>query len=109
MSAAPFVAQLRSRPDVVAVGDSGGDRLGVRVQFAEQWDTIACDVRADAPVIALKRDALARFGLGTAFPEDFVVKLHGSEVLNEQESVTASGALDGSTYFLAYRRRRPVR
>ena len=109
MSAAPFVAQLRSRPEVLEVGASGGDRLSVRVQLADRWDTIACDTRADAPLIALKREALNRFGVITALAGDFALKLRGIEVLDEQASVAASGARDGSTFFLDYRRRRPVR
>lgn len=106
---APFVTQLRSRPGVLEVGASGGARLSVRVQLADRWDTIACDTRADAPVSALKREALAHFGVTTAVPGDFSIKLRGIEVLDEQASVAASGARDGSTFFLDYRRRRPVR
>lgn len=109
MSAIPFVAQLRSRPEVLRVGAVGGARINVRVQLADRWDTIGCDTSADAPVIVLKREALARFGVATASPEDFSVKLRGVEVLDEQESVAVSGARDGSTFFLDHRRRRPVR
>jgi hypothetical protein len=106
---APFVSQLRRVPGLVEVGGAGGARLRLRVQFADRWDTIDCDTRDDTPVLALKREALARFGLGAAFPEDFSLKLRGIEVLNEQEPVAAAGARDGSTFFLDYRRRRPVR
>ena len=109
MSALPFVSQIRSRPGVLEVGAAGGARLSVRVQLADRWDTIDCDVSADAPIVALKREALDRFGVTADLPEDFSVKLRGIEVLDEQVSVAASGALDGSTFFLDYRRRRPVR
>jgi zona occludens toxin (predicted ATPase) len=104
-----LVTQFRSRPGVIEVGASGGERLGVRVQLADRWDTIACDTRADAPVSALKREALARFGIAGAAPADFSLKLRGIEVPDEQVSVADSGARDGSTFFLDYRRRRPVR
>ena len=105
----PFVTSLRSRPGIVAVGGPGGERIAVRVEFPDQWDTIAFDVRTDAPVIDLKRAALAAFAPRYAAPEDYVLKLRGFEVLGEAGSVAASGARDGSTYLMAYRRRRPVR
>jgi hypothetical protein len=42
-------------------------------------------------------------------PAEVVVKLRGAEVGDEAQGVRAAGALDGSTLFLALRRRRPVR
>ena len=39
----------------------------------------------------------------------FVVKLNGFEVLDENVSVADSGATNGSTFLVSYRRRRPVR
>jgi hypothetical protein len=83
--------------------------MNVRVQLLERWDRMDFDVRPETPVATLKRDALAAFGLAAAAPSDFVVKLRGWDVLGEQESVAESGARDGSTYLLTYRRRRPVR
>jgi hypothetical protein len=79
------------------------------VQLMERWDRLAFDVPAETPVATLKAEALAAFGLAAAPPADYVVKLHGWEVLGEQGSVAESGARDGSTYLMAYRRRRPVR
>jgi hypothetical protein len=83
--------------------------MNVRVQLLERWDLKAFDVRPETPVATLKRDALAAFGLADAAPSDYVVKLRGWEVLGEQGSVAESGARDGSTYLMTYRRRRPVR
>jgi hypothetical protein len=83
--------------------------MRLRVQLLERWDRIAMDVPAETPVATLKRDALAAFGLGGATPSDYVVKLRGWEVLGEQGSVAESGAREGSTYLVTYRRRRPVR
>lgn len=80
-----------------------------RVQLLERWDRIELDVPDTTSVATVKRDALAAFGLGTASPSDYVVKLRGWEVLGEQGSVAESGARDGSTYLMTYRRRRPVR
>jgi len=104
----PFVTQLRSRRGIVTLGD-GAPRITVRVELAEQWDTVAFDVAADTPVLALKRAALAEFGLGAANSDEFVLKLRGIEVVNEGESVASGSALNGSSYLLAYRHRRPVR
>jgi hypothetical protein len=83
--------------------------MKLRVQLLERWDRIDMDVPDATPVATVKRDALAAFGLTGATPDDFVVKLRGWEVLGEQGSVADSGARDGSTYLMTYRRRRPVR
>jgi hypothetical protein len=105
----PFVASLRSRPGIVRLGGDAGARLTVRVELPEQWDTIAFDVPAGAPVGDFKKQALAAFGLRRVFPEDFVIKLNGFEVLGDATSIADTGARDGSTFLLTYRRRRPVR
>jgi hypothetical protein len=83
--------------------------MNLRVQLLERWDRKDFDVKADTPVATLKRDALLAFGLTDAMPSDYVVKLRGWEVLGEQESIADSGARDGSTYLISYRRRRAVR
>ncbi len=83
--------------------------MKLRVQLLERWDRIAVDVKPDTPVATLKRDALGAFGLADIPPADFVVKLRGWDVLGEQESIAESGARDGSTFLITYRRRRPVR
>ncbi len=83
--------------------------MKLRVQLLERWDRMTFDVRPDTPVATLKHDALAAFGMRDAIPSDYVVKLRGWEVLGEQGSVAESGARDGSTYLVTYRRRRPVR
>jgi hypothetical protein len=41
--------------------------------------------------------------------ETFVVKLHGFDIVNEDASLQAAGAVDGSTLLIISRRRRPVR
>jgi hypothetical protein len=83
--------------------------MNVRVQLLEAWDRKTFEVAPETPVAALKRDALTAFGLTSAEPADYVVKLRGWEVLGEQGSVAESGARDGSTYLLTLRRRRAVR
>ena len=83
--------------------------MNVRVQLYEKWDRMAFDVAPETPVATLKRDALAEFGLTDSIPSDYVVKLNGWEVLGEAGSLAESGARDGSTYLISYRRRRAVR
>jgi hypothetical protein len=107
--AVAFVTSIRSRPGIVRVGGEGTPRISVRVELPEQWDTIAFDAPADLPALALKREALKQFALPHAVPEEFVLKLRGFEVLDENASLAAGGARDGSTYLLTHRRRRPVR
>jgi len=104
----PFVTALRSRPGMIRVGD-GAARMTVRVQLEERWETLAFDTASDSPVFALKHAALAHFGQADVPAEDFVLKLRGVEILDEQESLAAATARDGSTFLLAFRRRRPVR
>jgi hypothetical protein len=105
----PFVAGLRSRPGIVRIGGDAGPRIVVRVEHPERWDVIAFDVPAGTPAIALKREAMARLGLKDQAPEDFIFKLRGFKVLDEEASLADGGARDGSTYILTYRCRRPVR
>lgn len=83
--------------------------MNVRVHLLERWDRTALDLPADTPLAALKRDALAAFGLAGAEPSDYAMKLRGWEVQGDQRSIAESGARDGSTFLLTYRRRRPVR
>jgi hypothetical protein len=94
---------------MVRVGREDGPRIIIRVELPEQWDTVAFDTAANAPVSELKHEALAQFGLGREMPEEFVLKLLGFEVRGEDATVADSGARDGSTFLLTWRRRRPVR
>lgn len=103
------VADLRARPGVLALAADAPGAITVRVQMPELWDTIAVRCAADTSVLALKRAALDAFGQLHHSPVDFVMKLRGFEVLDEQAPVTVAGAREGSTFLLTYRHRRPVR
>ncbi len=83
--------------------------MNIRVQLLERWDRLPFDVRPDMSVATLKNEALAAFGLSNAVAADYVVKLRGWDVLGEQGSLAESGAREGSTYLMTYRRRRPIR
>jgi hypothetical protein len=105
---APFVTQLRARPGVIRIGTNSGPRMTIRVQLAEAWDMVRVETPATEPVAVVKASALA--ALSPDAPVDaFVVKLNGFEVLDENVPVGESGATNGSTFLLSYRRRRPVR
>lgn len=105
----PFVAQLRSRPGVLRLGSDGQQRISLRVQMPEVWDVVRIETPTSEPVAAVKAHALAALYPEDESPDAFVLKLNGYEVLDESVSVADSGAKNGSTFLLTYRRRRPVR
>jgi hypothetical protein len=105
----PFVSELRTTDEVIVLGGGDGNVLHLRVQSAELWDTLRVDAPDSASVKQVKLAALDKF-----FPDgysigEFVVKLRGFEVLNEDESLSSSGVRNGSTLLLSRRRRRPVK
>lgn len=106
---APFVTTLRSRPGVVRTSEHGGARLTLRVEMPEVWDTVVVEAAAEDPVRAVKEAALAALWPDAEYTDDFVLKLRGFEVLDENVSIADAGAIDGSIFLLTSRRRRPVR
>ena len=105
----PFVAQLRVRPDALRLGMDGEPVITLRVQVAETWDTIRIDAPPDTPVSVIKQHALDALLPDAPHTNEFMTKLNGFEVLDENVSVGEAGAKNGSTFLLHYRRRRPVR
>jgi len=105
----PFVSELRTSDDVVTLGNGDADTLHLRVQVAELWDALRVDAPASTPVAAVKKAALDRFFPDGEATNDFVVKLRGFEILEETETLAASGVRDGSTLLVSRRRRRPVK
>ena len=106
----PFTAQLRARPQTIVLGaDDAAVRWTVRVQSAEAWDTVRVSAPPTEPIGAIKASAIEALSPGIAGAEAFVLKLGGIEVLDEGASLAATGAVDGSIFLLAHRRRRPVR
>jgi hypothetical protein len=104
---APLVSRLRSRPGAISIGE-GARVMSVRVQVPEVWDVVRVEAAVDVSVAEVKLRALEVLVPG-AIPADYVVKLRGFEVLDESGSLDAVGATDGSTFLVAFRRRRPVR
>ena len=108
MTARPFVAQLRTRDGALRIG-SGAPMMTVRVESAEVWDAVVVEAGPSARVAELKRAALTALLGAKSNPDDFVLKLRGFEVLNEEVSLAEAGAIEGSIFLVTYRRRRPVR
>ena len=105
----PFVAQLRSRPGVIRLGTSDEPVITLRVQSAETWDTVRVEAPAGMPVVEVKRAALDVLVPDEPYYRNFMLKLNGFEVLNEEATLTEAGAKNGSTLLVHLRRRRPVR
>ena len=105
-----FVNTLRARRDTIRVGTAAGDgAITVRAQVPEVWDTVRLTAAPGEPVLAVKRAALGALLPESTADEDFVVKLNGFEVLDENASLTDAGAKDGSTLLITYRRKRPIK
>ena len=108
-STTPFVTGLRSRRGTIDLSRTGEPAITVRVEMAEVWDTVRISVSPSEPVVSVKRAALDALFPSDEPPEEFVIKFRGWEILDEAESLAAAGAIDGSIFLLASRRRRPVK
>jgi hypothetical protein len=104
-----FVNQLRARGEPIQMATAGQPAITIRVQMAEVWDTVKVVVSPDEPVRAVKVRALEALYPAGELPDQFVLKLNGFEVLDESASLTTTGAVEGSTFLLTFRNRRPVR
>ncbi len=104
-----FVNQLRTRGDTLQLASAGDAAITVRVEIPEQWDTVKASVSPTASVLTVKVAALEALFPANEAHEDFVLKLRGWEVLDENASLTDLGAVNGSIFLLTHRRRRPVR
>ena len=106
----PFVAQLRTRGKVIELASPDGSAITVRVEMPEVWDVVRVHASPDEHALTVKRRALEALMPGAELhDEDYVLKLHGWEVLDESASLAATGAVDGSIFLVTNRRRRPVR
>ena len=105
----PFVASLRTSNETpVRVGTAGVGALTIRVEVPERWDVALLSAAPTSSVSAVKHAALHEVS-----PEDdaseYVIKLRGFEIYDENVSIADAGARDGSIFLLTHRRRRPVR
>ena len=104
-----FVGSVRARRDTVRLARDGEPIITVRVQMPEAWDAVRFAVAPSVSARELKLRALEELAPGAQFPEDFVLKLRGWEVLDEGAPLSQIGGQDGSILLLTSRRKRPVR
>ena len=104
---AKFVNSLRNQGPALQLGAASGQVLHLRAQVLEAWDAIRVDADPSASVKSLKHLALQ-----TLYPNvnenEYVVKLHGWEILDEDAPISSTGARNGSIFLITDRRRRPV-
>ncbi len=103
-----FVNKLRTASTVRA-GSGSGAPLVIRVQLLDAWDAVRVETWADVPVCIVKEVALNAQDPSAEDPGDYVVKLGGFEVLDENASLASIGVVSGSILSIGYRFRRPVR
>ena len=104
----PFVGSLRTRGEPLRLGSPTGAPMKVRAQVLEAWDAIRIDADPSASVRSLKQLTLRELYPENIPDEEFVVKLNGFEILDEDAPLSATGARNGSTFLVTDRRRRPV-
>ena len=105
----PFVNSLRTSGAPIVLGGGNGDVLRIRVEVPESWNTVRVDAPATEPVRAVKVHVLDRLRPTSARHDEFVMKLGGFEVIDENATLADVGARNGSTFLLTSRRRRPFR
>lgn len=104
-----FVNELRAGSEPIVLGGGNGSVMSIRVEVPEVWDTVRVDAPLTEPVRAVKVHVLEKLYPKARAHDEFVMKLGGYEVLDENATLADVGARDGSTFLLTSRRRRPVR
>jgi hypothetical protein len=103
-----FVNSLRTRGQPFKLGVPSGQPLRVRAQVLEAWDAIPVDANPSASVRSLKQLALRELYPDVRHDDEYVVKLNGFEILDEDAPISSTAARNGSTFLITDRRRRPV-
>jgi len=106
---APFVSTVRARPDTVRLVSDGTAAMLVRVEMPEAWDVVRFAVAPTTPALELKLRALEELLPSAEHAEDFVLKLRGWEVVDENAPLGDIGVQEGSILLLTSRRKKPVR
>ncbi|MGZ3331870.1 MAG: hypothetical protein ACXU9O_09345 [Gemmatimonadaceae bacterium] len=106
--AAPFVSGLRTQGSAFRLGTGSGPVLQLRAQVLEAWDAIRIDADPSASVKSLKQLALKELYPDAQKDDQYVVKLHGWEILDENAPISSTDAKNGSIFLISDRRRRPV-
>jgi len=105
---APFVTGLRVQGQPLRLGSGSGPVLHLRAQVLEAWDAIPVDADPSASVRSLKELALKELYPDGRSSDEYVVKLHGWEILDETAPISSTAARNGSIFLITDRRRRPV-
>jgi hypothetical protein len=104
----PFVNGIRTQGQAFQLGAPAGPPLQLRAQVLEAWDAIRIDADPSASVKSLKQLALRELYPDSKHEGEYVVKLHGWEVLDEDAPLSSTAARNGSIFLITDRRRRPV-
>ena len=107
-TATPFVSSLRTRGEALKLGSNTSAPLHLRAQVLEAWDAIRIDADPEASIKSLKELALRELSPDARNVDEYVVKLHGFEVLDEAAPISSTEATNGSIFLITDRRRRPV-
>lgn len=105
---APFVSGLRTQGAAFRLGSGSGPVLQLRAQVLEAWDAIRVDADPSASVKSLKQLALKELYPDAQKDDQYMVKLHGWEILDENAPISSTDARNGSIFLISDRRRRPV-
>jgi hypothetical protein len=103
-----FVNSLRTRGEAFKLGSPSDKVLRLRAQVLEAWDAIRIEANPSASVRSLKQLALRELYPDVSPDEEYVVKLNGFEILDEDAPISSTPAKNGSTFLITDRRRRPV-
>lgn len=104
----PFVSSLRTKGEALKLGAPTGSVLHLRAQVLEAWDAIRIDADPSTPVKSLKQLALNKLYRDGRDQNEYVVKLNGFEILDEDAPISSTDARNGSIFVITDRRRRPV-
>jgi hypothetical protein len=104
----PFVSGLRTQGAAYRLGSGSGPVLQLRAQVLEAWDAIRIEADPSASVKSLKQLALKELYPDVRNDDEYVVKLHGWEILDENAPISSTEAKNGSIFLITDRRRRPV-
>jgi hypothetical protein len=85
------------------------ERFAVRVMVTDVWDQVLLAVEASTTIAELKRQALfqALKRVQIRF-DDYVVKFHGAQVLDESATLASLGAAPSAPFIVLPARRQPV-
>jgi hypothetical protein len=104
----PFVSGLRTQGQPFRLGSPSSNDLHLRAQVLEAWDAIRIDADPAASILSLKELALRELSPDVTNVAEYVVKLHGWEILDENAPISSTAAKNGSIFLITDRRRRPV-